>query len=222
MSESQKTKSMKTTKILHLLIISTVALTTAFLGSNQAQAHCDSLDGPVVKAAQTALTEGNVNLILIWVQKADEAEIKHSFERTLAVRKLNAEARELADLYFFETLVRIHRAGEGAPYTGLKPAGRDLGPAIPAGDKALETGNLAPVVKLLSEKLEDGLHEHFKEALAKKKFDPNDVEAGREFVKAYVEYIHYVEGLHDAAASAAHGHFPETDGTPAPPHGHQQ
>jgi hypothetical protein len=193
----------------------------AFLAPQTARAHCDGLDGPVVKAARKALAEGNVNLVLVWVQKDDETEIKQAFDKTLAVRKLGAEARDLADMCFFETLVRIHRAGEGAPYTGLKPAGRDLGPAIPAGDKALETGNLDPVVKLLSEEMEHGLREHFAAAVAKKKFDPNDVEAGREFVKTYVEYIHYVEGLHDAAASAAHGHFSETDGTPAPPHQHK-
>lgn len=201
--------------------LTALIMLAAFLAPHTAQAHCDGLDGPIVKAARTALTEGNVNLVLIWVQKDDETVIAHAFEKTLAVRKLNAEARELADLYFFETLVRLHRAGEGAPYTGLKPAGRDLGPAISAGDQALETGNLDPVVKLLSEKIEHGLRDHFKEAVAKKKFDPNDVEAGRAFVKTYVEYIHYVEGLHDAAASAAHGHYPETDGTPALPRQHK-
>lgn len=207
---------------LKLPLTALAVLAAAFLAPHTAQAHCDGLDGPVVKAAQKALADGNVKLVLIWVQKTDEAEIKHAFEKTLAVRKLNTEARELADRYFFETLVRLHRAGEGAPYTGLKPAGRDLGPAIPAGDKALETGNLDPVVKLLSENMEHGLREHFKEAVAKKNYDPNDVEAGREFVKAYVEYIHYVEGLHDAAASVAHGHFSGTDGTLAPAHEHKQ
>jgi hypothetical protein len=194
----------------------------AFLAPCTAQAHCDGLDGPVVKAARKALSEGNVNLVFIWVQKDDEPEIKQAFDKTLAVRKLGAEARELADMYFFETLVRIHRAGEGAPYTGLKPAGRDLGPAIPAGDKALETGNLDPVVKLLSEEMEHGLREHFKEAVAKGKFAQNDVEAGRESVKAYVEYIHYVESVFQAATSAAHGHYSETDGTPAPHHQHKE
>jgi hypothetical protein len=179
------------------------------------------MDGPVVKAAQKALAETNVNLVLIWVQQDDEAQIKQAFEKTLAVRKLNPEARELADMYFFETLVRIHRAGEGAPYTGLKPAGRDLGPAIPAEDKALETGDIEPVVKLLSERMEHGVREHFKEALAKKKFDKNNIEAGREFVRAYVEYIHYVEGFHQAASSAAHGHFPEVEEAAAHSHQHK-
>ena len=179
------------------------------------------MHSPVVKAAQKALAETNVNLVLIWVHQDDEAQIKLAFEKTLAVRKLNPEARELADIYFFETLVRIHRAGEGAPYTGLKPAGRDLGPAIPAGDKALETGDIEPVVKLLSERMEHGVREHFKEALAKKKFDKNNVEAGREFVRAYVEYIHYVEGFHQTASSAAHGHFPEVEEAAAHSHQHK-
>jgi hypothetical protein len=159
-----------------------------------------------VKAAQRALAENNVNLALIWVQKDDEPEIKRVFQETQSVRKLNAQARELADRYFFETLVRIHRAGEGAPYTGLKPAGRDLGAAIPAGDKALETGKLEPVVHLLTDGVKSGLQGQFSAALAKKKFAPNDVAAGRAYVKAYVSYIHYVEGLHQAVAGASHGH----------------
>jgi Family of unknown function (DUF6448) len=209
---------MKNTDLKISLVTLALLAAVAFLDPHTAGAHCDSLDGPVVKAAQKALAEGNVNHVLIWVQTDDEAEIRHGFEKTLAVHKLSAEAKELADLYFFETLVRIHRAGEGAPYSGLKPAGRDLGPAIPAGDKALETGKVEPVVKLLSENMERGLRKHFNEVVAKKKFDKNDVEAGRAFVKAYVEYIHYIEGLHEAAASAAHGHFSEAERTTA----HQQ
>jgi hypothetical protein len=101
-------------------------LAAAFATTQIAQAHCDSLDGPVVNAARAALTESNVNLVLIWVQPDDESAVKHTFEKTLAVRRLNAEARELADMYFFETLVRVHRAGEGAPYIGLKPGGSIL------------------------------------------------------------------------------------------------
>ena len=159
--------------------------------------HCDGIDGPVVKAAQQALAKGDVNPILIWVQANDEAEIRRVFAKTLAVRKLNPEARELADLYFFETLVRIHRAGEGAPYTGLKPAGRDLGPAIPAADKAIETGAVEPLLKLITSESTNGIRERFQKATAAKKFNAEDVKAGREYVKAYVEFVHYVEGLHE-------------------------
>ena len=99
-------------------------------------AHCDALDGPVVKAARRALETGSPDGVLAWVRPADESAVRQAFARTLAVRKLGPEAKELADLYFFETVVRIHRAGEGAPYTGLKPAGQDIGPAIPAADRS--------------------------------------------------------------------------------------
>ncbi len=202
-------------KNLRVSLTALALLAAAFASTQIAQAHCDSLDGPVVNAARAALTESNVNLVLIWVQPDDESAIKHAFEKTLAVRRTNAEARELADMYFFETLVRVHRAGEGAPYTGLKPAGTDFGPAIPASDKALATGDVKPVLKLLSEKTEHGIREHFQEALAKKNFDKNNVQGGRGFVKAYVEYVHYVEGVFQAATSAAHGHFAEAEETPA-------
>lgn len=171
--------------------------------------HCDGMDGPVVKAAQNALETGNVNLVLIWVQKINEAEVRTAFEQTITVRKLSPEARALADRYFFETVVRLHRAGEGAPYTGLKPAGRDLGPAIPAADKALETGAVEPLLKLLSDSVQGGASEHFKHAIERKHFDMNNVEAGREYVKAYVEFVHYIERLYEAAKNPAHGHYPE-------------
>jgi hypothetical protein len=167
------------------------------------------MDGPVVTAARKALDSGNVNLVLIWLQRTDERDIKKAFERTLAVRKLNPEAKELADTYFFETLVRVHRAGEGAPYTGLKPAGLDLGPAIPAADKALQEGSVDPLVKLLTEAVQHGVHEHFAAANAKKAFDKNDVEAGRKYVQAYVPFLHYVEGIYEATKAPAHGHFQE-------------
>src|ERR1044071_4600301 len=150
-----------------------------------ARAHCDGLDGPVVKAAQKALEDSNVNLVLIWVQKDDEAEIKRAFERPLAGRKLNVEAKELADMYFFETLVRVHRAGEGAPFTGLKPAGRDLGPAIPAADEAVRVGSVEPVRQLLTIAIQERLGEQFAEVMATMTFEPDDVAAGRAYVKAY-------------------------------------
>ena len=174
-----------------------------------ASAHCDGLDGPVVQAAQKALETGNANLVLIWVQKQDESEIKKAFQKTLAVRKLNPQARELADMYFFETLVRIHRAGEGASYTGLKPAGRDLGAAIPAADKTLENGKVEPLLKLVTEAVQTGIREQFKQVMAKKKFGKDDIEAGREYVEGYVQFIHYVERVYDTAKSPAEGHFPE-------------
>ena len=171
--------------------------------------HCDGLDGPVVTLAKRALESGNVNPVLGWVRAEDEVEIRRAFEHAVAVRKLGPQARELADRHFFETLVRVHRAAEAAPYTGLKPAGRDLGPAIPAADRALEDGSIDKVVTLLTEAIHTGVHEHFHAAMHRKAFDANDVKAGRAFVEAYVPYIHYIERLWLAAAGAAQGHHDE-------------
>jgi hypothetical protein len=172
------------------------------VGSSTASAHCDTLDGPVVAAARQALDTNNPGLVLIWVQKKDEGDIRKQFEKTMAVRKAGGPAKELADMYFFETLVRIHRAGEGAGYTGLKPAGK-IEPPIAAADKSLETGKLQDVAQLISKKMEQGLHRHFEDVMKKKKYDSKDVTAGRAFASAYVEYTHYVERLYNAAETLA-------------------
>ena len=184
--------------------IATVSLGVV-AGSGTAFAHCDTLDGPVVAAARKALDTGNVNLVLIWVQKKDEADIRNHVQKTVAVRKAGGQAKELSDMYFFETLVRIHRAGEGAGYTGLKPAGK-IEPPIAAADKALETGKLQEVAQLVSKRVEQGLHRSFEDVMKKKKYDPKDIEAGRAFASAYVEYTHFVERLYDAAETLAPEH----------------
>ena len=193
------------------------ALGAVLLAPFPAMAHCDGMDGPVVKAAQNALASGDVNLVLVWVQKGDERELREAFERTLAVRMLSSEGRELADMYFYETLVRIHRAGEGAPYTGLKPAGRDLGPAIPLADQVLTTGKLDPLVKLINDTTRQGLRQRFDHAVKERNYSPAEVEAGRGYVRAYVEFIHYVERAYEAASHSAAGHFPD-DQHAADPH----
>jgi hypothetical protein len=174
-------------------------------------AHCDGLDGPVVKAAQKALATGNVNFALIWVQPGDEDELENTFRQTLAVRTLSPEAKDVADRHFYETLVRLHRSGEGAPYMGLQPSGRDLGPAIPAADMAIESGDLGPVQKLLTEEMRKGLNAHFTELRSKRSYDVDDVVKGRDYVKAYVEFIHYVERIHEAASTPSEGHYPEAE-----------
>lgn len=176
-------------------------------------AHCDTMNGPVVTAAKKALETGNVSLVLIWVQKKDEADIRAAFQKTLAVRKLSAEARNLADMYFFETLVRVHRAGEGVPYTGLKPAETVVDPGIAAADKSLETGSPEALLKHLTEAVQGGVHHQFEQVLQKKNFKADDIQAGREYVKAYVEFIHYVERLYQAASKPAAGHFHEAEET---------
>lgn len=206
--------TIRTLAVRHLIAGSAAAL--ALVWSLPAAAHCDTLDGPVVAAARKALESGNVNLVLVWVQQKDEAEIRNHFQKTVAVRRVNAQARELADMYFFETLVRLHRAGEGAGYTGLKPAGA-VEPPIAAADKALDTGKLDDVVKLVSDRMHTGLEQQFNAVMSKKKYSANDIGAGRAFASAYVEYTHYVERLYDAGETLAPGRVQEA---PGPAHTH--
>jgi hypothetical protein len=186
-------------------LIAVAAAISSLAWTAPAAAHCDTLDGPVVAAARKALDSGNVNLVLVWVQEKDDAEIRRHFDKTRAVRKLNAQAKELADMYFFETLVRIHRAGEGAGYTGLKPAG-EVEPPIAAADRSIQSGKLQEVAKLVSGRMEQGLHRTFDAVMKAKGYRVDDVAAGRAFSSAYVEYTHYVERLYDAAETMAPEH----------------
>lgn len=183
-----------------------------------AYAHCDTMDGPVVKAAQHALETKQLKPLLIWVRAQDEEQIRHAFEHTLEVRALGGKARELADHYFLETVVRIHREGEGEPFTGLKPAGTDIGHAVPAADRAIATGSADGLRQVLTSALNARLDEYFANVLARQDFQPNDVTAGREYVAAYVQFLHLAEELeailagHGHGAPAAAGH----DAHPAP------
>lgn len=168
--------------------------------------HCDTMDGPVVTAAKRALETRNVNLIFPWVPKKAEPELKKSFEKTLHVRKQGKEAKELADYWFFETAVRLHREGEGAPYTGLKPAGLDRGPVVPRAEKAIEKGNPKEVVEFISHTVEEELQKRFKNAMVKKKYDENNVDAAREYVQAMLGFVLYSHHLYTNIASGGkHG-----------------
>lgn len=187
-----------------------IAAAVALTWGTVAQAHCDTLDGPVVGAARQALDAGNVDLVLGWVQKKDEAEVRGAFAQAVAVRKAGGTAKALADTYFFETLVRVHRAGEGAPYTGLKPAGK-IEPVIALADDAASSGKLEPLAHALTAHLHQELHRQFAAVSAKKNYRPGDVDATRAYVQAYVEYVHYAERVHDAVAAGATAH-----GAPAP------
>lgn len=193
-------------------ILMALALAGAWGWASSAAAHCDTLDGPVVGAAQRALNTGQVEHALIWVQKADERAVRAAFAQARSARAAGGAAAERADHAFYATLVRVHREGEGAPFTGLKPAGQ-IEPAVAAADRSLAAGQPAEVEKLIVERTQAGLRERFDHAAHSRRFAPNDVEAGRAFVNAYVDYVHYVERVHEAAGPAAHAHGA---GHPAP------
>ncbi len=205
---------------MHRITPVALAFLTILAISRPASAHCDTTKGPVVTAAKQALDAGKPELVLHWVSPADEPAIRAAFEQAMKARAQGPAAKEVADQYFFETLVRIHRAGEGAPYTGLKQG--DPEPIIAATDRALDTGSAAELEQALVAAVREGLKHRFAEARAARDFKPGDVGAGRAFVATYVPLTHWVEGVygaasgpaehHGAAAGHAAGHQAGTDG----------
>jgi len=171
------------------------------------QAHCDTPDGPAVTSGRKALATGNINHALIWIPAEGEAELRTVFEQTLKVRTLGAEAAELADRLFLETLVRIHRMGEGVGFTGIQPNGGPADPVVAAADEAIAQGSDARLLQMVPEDRRAGLDGRFHAALAVKDFDADDVVAGRRYLAAYVDCFKYAEGEeHD---HAGHGHSHE-------------
>jgi len=80
-----------------------------------------------------------------------------------------------------------------------------MGPAIPAADKALETGDPKPLLALIEEKIHEGIHQYFLKAMEKKKHAGESVATGRAYVQAYVPFLHFVERLYvDASTPIAH------------------
>lgn len=196
---------MRTKRNLIKLTAAAIIGIAVWFSPNIAGAHCDTLAGPVVLTAKAALEKGDVTPVLKWVKKENEKEIREAFAKTLAVRKQSKEAKELADMYFFETLVRIHRAGEGAPYTGLKPR-EAIEPIIAESDKALESGSVDALVKDVTDVVAKGIREKFARAKETKKHAEENIEAGREYVEAYVVFTHYVERLYNDAATKVEHH----------------
>ncbi|HEY9031513.1 MAG TPA: DUF6448 family protein [Kangiella sp.] len=178
-----------------------ITISLIMLPSHKATAHCDTLDGPVVMAAQLALKTNDVTPVLKWVSVDDETMIKTAFDKTITVRKQSPEAKALADMYFFETLVRIHRASEGAPYSGLQPS-NSTSPIIQLADQALESGSPEELQNALLHKLSNKLNKSFSATKKAHKNADSSVDAGRKYVKEYVEFTHFVEAVHQLLEDA--------------------
>ena len=169
-------------------------------------AHCDTMDGPLITEAKEVFAKGDITPLMKWIKKEDEKELREVFLLAQKASKQGKEAKELAEMYFLENLVRIHRAGEGAPYTGIKPTGSPIDEAVARGDKALETGNVDELASLLSGKVKEEIQKRFSKAVELKKSAGKNVEAGRKYIEAYISYIHFVETIHGLIKESAHGH----------------
>jgi len=177
-------------------------------------AHCDTAEGPAVKAGRTALATGNINHALAWIPAEGETELREVFEKAVEVRTLGADAAEVTDRLFLETMVRIHRMGEGVGFTGIQPTGTEVDPVVTAADEALASGSDGDLLPLVPDERRAELHERFHAALALKDFEVDDVAAGRRYLAAYVSFFTYAEGEdhehgHEAHAHGEHSHSHE-------------
>jgi hypothetical protein len=173
------------------------------------QAHCDTAEGPAVKDGYKALETGNINYALKWIPADGEAELREVFEKALRVRTLGREAADLADRLFLETMVRIHRMGEGVGFTGIQPVGTEIDPVVKAADEAIAAGSDADLLPRVPQERRAELDQRFQAALAIKDFDVNDVVAARRYIAAYVSFFKYAEGeehAHHAPAGHSHEH----------------
>ena len=169
--------------------------------------HCDSLDGPVVTAARQALEASDADLILPFVHADGAAEVRDAFDRTLKARGLGPEAQEVADRWFFETAVRVHRAGEGAPFTGLKPAGLDVGPVIPAAERALESGSPDELIDVLCVSVRDQVTRRHHRAVALKTRAGQGVEEARNYVEAMLGLQVWAHSVYKQVMADPHAHL---------------
>lgn len=187
-----QTRKSKLQTILPIVFASFLIL----FGALPASAHCDSYDGPVVKEATKALETNNVNLVLKWVTKEQEQEIISLFNKTYSLKSGDKEVYAIVEKHFLETLVRLHRETEGAPYTGLKPAGTTK-PIIQMTDETLIDGNVDEFLVNLNSHIDNVIREKYQKVADLKKVKDNSIEQGRAYVEAYVDYTHTVEAIHD-------------------------
>ena len=166
--------------------------------------HCDSLDGPVVLAARRAVEAGDVDLILPDVHADDEPEVREAFDRTIKARALGGEV-DVADRWFFETAVRVHRAGDGAPFTGLKPAGLDVGPVIRGSERALETGSVDELLEVMREAVR-GQVDRRRHAMVLKQHAGQGVAEARKYVEAMLGLQVWAHGVYRQVNANPHAH----------------
>ncbi|HBX80066.1 MAG TPA: hypothetical protein DEG88_14785 [Propionibacteriaceae bacterium] len=188
------------------MFISRIATLLAALRPGIVRAHCDTADGPAVKDGRKALETGNINFALKWIPVEGEAEMRDVFAKAMSVRTLGAEAAELADRLVLETLVRIHRMGEGVGFTGIQPVGAQIDPVVKAADEAIAAGTDADLLPMAPEERRAELDKRFQAALAIKDFAVDDLAAARRYVAAYVRYFKYAEGEDHAHEHADHSH----------------
>jgi hypothetical protein len=179
--------------------ILTVAIAAAVMGlavPATVLAQYDAMDGPIIKDAQAAISKGDVTGVLKWVPKENEEEVRKAFARTMTVRNKGLEARDLADDYFFETVVRLYCQGTGQLYTGLRPAGQSIPPEMTEVDKALDAGKVDDLAKKIASAVEEALRQRFSAASEARKQKDSSAEAGRMYAAAYMQLVNFIGDIY--------------------------
>ena len=187
---SLKSKSGKRALLITLLFLGLWAIPQNIF------AHCDSYDGPVIKDALKALENNEPGLLMKWINAEHEKEINDLFTKTMKYRSGDKEIYSLIEKHFLETLVRVHREGEGEPYTGLKPAGTTK-QIIQLTDIALAEDDFEGFLIKYNGHVNKVLKEKYDKVAKLKKVKDQSPQKGREFVAAYVDYTHTIERMHD-------------------------
>lgn len=182
--------------IKHIVLLAVLMLVGP--GSILVHAHCDTMKGPVVQDARNALETGDIKPVLKWIGPQHETELRERFRQAVTLRKQGELAREVADRFFFEAAVRLHRAFEQAPYTGLKEDDAHVPTFIKQLDKALESGDIDPVLDRILGHTRETIRNGFDQTRKLRQSSEDNVQAGREYVEQYVRFIHHVKAIVDA------------------------
>ena len=166
--------------------------------------HCDALDGPVVNGARQALSSGDATFALRFVPEQAEAEARAAFDQVRQARTEGLRAREVADRYFYETIVRLHRAGEGAPFTGLKPAGLDHGPVLPVAERAIQTASPDELTGLLANTVAQQVKRRLDRVMALQPTVAGGLAQARAYTDAVLGLEVYANTLYQAATTDPH------------------
>lgn len=202
---SKKNRKSSFRPILSMVIVSLFMI----FSSLSASAHCDSYDGPTIKDAMKALETNNVNLVLKWINAEQEKEIIPLFNKTYALKSGDREVYAIVEKYFLETLVRLHRETEGAPFTGLKAAGTTE-KIVQLSDQAIADKDIDSLLGRLNNHIGNAIRTKYDKVAALDKVKNDSPAKGREFVEAYVDYTHTLEAIHgiieQGGGHAAHKH----------------
>lgn len=191
--------------LLKSIVVLLIFIVLSITSTQKVLAHCDSYDGPALIDAEKALLTNNVHLIFKWINAEMEDEIVSLFNKTYALKDGDKDVYEIVKKHFFETFIRLHREMEGASFTGLKPAGTTAHITLMS-DKALETGDFNSLLKALNNHLNKQLQEKYDKTKALYRVRDNSVEEGRAYVKAYIDYTHSLEAVHDILSRGTDRH----------------